>query len=193
MSLGASRPPHRREPRRAIPRADRRGNSPWIKKSVADRAVGVLTYHLATSEGAGPWSHRSIPASIRRTITRGGDILASYSWAIVWCCAAMVSLAAAGAADLEEAAKLLRTGRYEECEKQASAALQGGTHSEDWYALKIRAEMARGKYEEALESLEEATRPLSREPDAVPDRPRRPPVQRSWRPRGRGTRARSSG
>ena len=53
---------------------------------------------------------------------------------------------ARGAADLEEAANLLRTGRYEECEKLASAALENGTPGEDWYALKIRAEMARGKY-----------------------------------------------
>ena len=78
--------------------------------------------------------------------------------AVVWCCAAMVSLTAARAADLQEVANLLRIGRYEECEKQALAALQGGEEGEEWYALKVRAEIARGKYEEALESLEQATR-----------------------------------
>src|SRR5271165_3064105 len=78
-------------------------------------------------------------------------------WAVVWCCAATVGFTAAMADDLEEAANLLRTGRYEECEKQASEALQGGARGEDWHALKIRAEMARGKYEEALKSLKEAT------------------------------------
>src|SRR5271165_1287333 len=76
-------------------------------------------------------------------------------WAVVWWCAATASFTAARADDLEEAAKLLRTGRYDECEKQASEALQGGDRSEDWHALNIRAKMARGKYEEALKSLKE--------------------------------------
>ena len=66
--------------------------------------------------------------------------------------------AAAGAADIQEAANLLRTGRYEECARQAAAALEGEEPGEDWYALKIRAEMARGNYERALDSLKEATR-----------------------------------
>jgi tetratricopeptide (TPR) repeat protein len=79
------------------------------------------------------------------------------SWVMLWGCAATVNLTAAGAADLEEVAKLLRTGRYEECEKQASEAIQVGTRNEAWYALKIRAEMVRGKYEAALRSLAEAT------------------------------------
>jgi tetratricopeptide (TPR) repeat protein len=77
---------------------------------------------------------------------------------VTWCCAAMASYPAAGAGDLEEAADLLRTGRYDECERQATAALQGGERGEDWYALKIQAEMARGKYDDALESLTVATR-----------------------------------
>ena len=57
------------------------------------------------------------------------------------------SFATVAAADLEDAADLLRTGRYEECEKLASSAPEAGTRGEDWYALKIRAEMARGKYQ----------------------------------------------
>jgi len=70
----------------------------------------------------------------------------------------MASFTAARADDLEEAANLLRTGRYEECEQQASEALREGTRGEGWHALKIRAEMARGKYTEALESFNAATR-----------------------------------
>ena len=70
----------------------------------------------------------------------------------------MATCAAAGAADIQEAANLLRTGRYEECARQAAAALEGEEPGEDWYALKIRAEMARGNYERALDSLKEATR-----------------------------------
>ena len=77
--------------------------------------------------------------------------------AVAWWCAAMASFATAGAADLEDGVNLLRTGRYEECEKLASSSLEAGTPGEDWHALKIRAEVARGKYREALEALEEAT------------------------------------
>ena len=51
-------------------------------------------------------------------------------WAIAWACAALVNLSAAGAADLDEATNLLRTGRYDECEQQASAALQSGARGE---------------------------------------------------------------
>ncbi len=89
------------------------------------------------------------PRRLRRTFLR----------AVVWGCMAMAGFAAgAVAADLEEAAKLLRTGRYDECEKQAIAALEGGERDEAWDVLRIRAEMARGKYDEAMHSLKEATR-----------------------------------
>ncbi len=86
--------------------------------------------------------------------------------AIVWCCVAIPSATgAAGAEDPEETTNLLRTGRYDECEKQASAALQGGARGEEWDSLKIRAEMARGKYDEAMKSLKEAT---GRYPSSLP-------------------------
>src|SRR5262245_54360280 len=79
-------------------------------------------------------------------------------WAVIWLWPMMPVITAAGAVDQEEVGNLLRTGRYEECEKQVTAALEGGTRGEEWYALKIRAEMALGKYAAALESLKEATR-----------------------------------
>jgi tetratricopeptide (TPR) repeat protein len=62
------------------------------------------------------------------------------------------------AADLEEATTLYRTGRYDEAATQAEEAIDGGAGTESWYAIKIRSEMARGKYGDASVSLEEATR-----------------------------------
>ena len=97
------------------------------------------------------WTHPTDKISSRRCPRL-------FWWAVVWCGAATANLAASGAEDLQDAANLLCTGHYEECEQQAWAALKSGAQSEDWYALKMRAELARGKYDEALESLNEATR-----------------------------------
>lgn len=76
----------------------------------------------------------------------------------VWSCAALANLAAAGAADLDEVADLFRTGRYEECEQAASKALVAGARGEGWHVQKLRAAMVRGKYQEALGALKEASR-----------------------------------
>jgi tetratricopeptide (TPR) repeat protein len=78
--------------------------------------------------------------------------------ALVWAWAVMPSVVAADDADPEEAANLLRTGRFEECEARAAAIIKEGEGDENWFALKIRAEMARGKYQQALKSLEDANR-----------------------------------
>src|SRR5579883_2203708 len=72
---------------------------------------------------------------------------------------------AAVAADLSDVEELFRTGKYAECAKQAGEEIEGiGFRSEAWYLLKVRAEMARGKYEAALASLEGAFR---RHPSSV--------------------------
>jgi tetratricopeptide (TPR) repeat protein len=75
-----------------------------------------------------------------------------------------VVTAAASAADPDEAANLFRTGRYEECERQATEALSGGDKTEEWYGLKIRSLLALGKYREALRTSEEA---LDRHPASL--------------------------
>src|SRR4051794_28745869 len=64
----------------------------------------------------------------------------------------------AGAANLEEATTLYRTGQYDDAAKQAAEAIRRGAGTENWYTLKIRSEMERGKYSEAGASLNEATR-----------------------------------
>ena len=58
----------------------------------------------------------------------------------------------------EAAAKLFRAGSYAECESKAAEAIADGDREEGWFLWKIRAEMAQGKYAEALVSLEAAAR-----------------------------------
>ena len=65
----------------------------------------------------------------------------------------------AGAADLDEAEALFRAGKYDECAQVAAeqiAGLEGW--GERWRVLKISSEMQRGKYAEAMDTLERALR-----------------------------------
>ena len=66
--------------------------------------------------------------------------------------------APAVAADLQEAEKLFRTGRYDECVRLVDDEMGGNGWSEPWRHLKIKAELATGKYDEAKTSLEGAMR-----------------------------------
>jgi tetratricopeptide (TPR) repeat protein len=59
---------------------------------------------------------------------------------------------AAKGQSLDEARDLFRAGHHDEAAEMAGERPRG----EGWYALKIRAEMARGKYGEALRTLEDA-------------------------------------
>ncbi len=60
------------------------------------------------------------------------------------------------AVDLSEATTLFRTGEYAQCAEAAAAAIEEGQYSETWRLLKIRADMATGRYAEALATLEAA-------------------------------------
>src|SRR4051794_34495317 len=60
--------------------------------------------------------------------------------------------------DLGEAAHLFRTGQYDECARMAGEETKVGLWSERWAHWKIKAELQRGKYAEALASLEHALR-----------------------------------
>lgn len=70
-------------------------------------------------------------------------------------CAALAA-APARAADPAEAEKLLRTGKYAECEKLAAEEIAKGSEPPAWWVLKIRGEVARGRYDDAGKSIEEA-------------------------------------
>ncbi len=79
---------------------------------------------------------------------------------VAWITPLLVFLAgAACAADPEEAESLFRAGKYDECARVAAdeiAAIEGW--NERWRLLKISAEMQRGKYDEASDSLRSALR-----------------------------------
>ncbi len=60
------------------------------------------------------------------------------------------------AADIEGVEKLFRTGRYDEVARLAGAEIEQGAWNERYSELKIEAELARGKYAEAKETLEDA-------------------------------------
>src|SRR5262245_20488663 len=66
--------------------------------------------------------------------------------------------ASATAAELNQAEALFRAGKYDECAQLAEQEIAGRAWSERWRSLKIAAELARGKYAEALTSLEDALR-----------------------------------
>src|SRR3954451_17395609 len=59
----------------------------------------------------------------------------------------------ATAAEFVEGEKLLRAGRYDECAKMAAAEIAKGGFDERWWHLKIQAEMARGKFDDAAKTL----------------------------------------
>src|SRR4051812_15582328 len=95
----------------------------------------------------------------RKYAPKWGDISLLRGAALMICCS--VSWAAsARAGDLEGAEKLLRTGHYDECVRLAEEGIDNNARSEPWRRLKIQAELARGEYEAALDSLDEALRRL---------------------------------
>src|SRR5688572_2502153 len=60
------------------------------------------------------------------------------------------------AIDFADAEKLFRSGKYAEVIDAAAKTIDAGDGDEDWHRLKIRAELAGGKYPEALKSYEAA-------------------------------------
>jgi tetratricopeptide (TPR) repeat protein len=62
------------------------------------------------------------------------------------------------AADLDQAERLYRTGRYEDCAKLATAETAGGFHDERWDILLVRSERARGRATQAMAALEQGLR-----------------------------------
>jgi tetratricopeptide (TPR) repeat protein len=66
------------------------------------------------------------------------------------------SATCAAAADILEAFSLYRTGKYAECAELADKGIQEGQFSENWPLVKLKAEMAIGRYENALKTLDAA-------------------------------------
>lgn len=68
-------------------------------------------------------------------------------------------------ADLDDGEKLFVAGKYDECAKLATEGVDNFLWGERWSELKISSELARGKYEAALASLDHA---LRRSPASLP-------------------------
>src|SRR5687767_2200999 len=71
----------------------------------------------------------------------------------VLACIVMGGVATSRAADVEEAERLFRAGRYDECVQLAKGEIRGNLWDEPWSLLKIRAELARGEAEAAMETF----------------------------------------
>ncbi len=63
---------------------------------------------------------------------------------------------AANAADLEDAEKLFRAGKYEECATAVEVEIENDGWSEPWRHLTVKTELARGRDQKAIAALEEA-------------------------------------
>jgi tetratricopeptide (TPR) repeat protein len=66
------------------------------------------------------------------------------------------AVATADAADLLEADRLFRSGKYAECVEAAEKAAAAAEFSENWPLLKLKAELALGRYPDALKTLDAA-------------------------------------
>jgi tetratricopeptide (TPR) repeat protein len=93
----------------------------------------------------------------RRTLRRGVGLLILVLPA---CCPGALAQAtgAPAAADLAEVEKLFRTGQYDQCAALAAQQIGKDEETDRSSELKIKAELARGKYAAALETLETALR-----------------------------------
>jgi tetratricopeptide (TPR) repeat protein len=69
---------------------------------------------------------------------------------------AMCFPASGVSAEVADAQKLYREGKYSECRTEAQKAIEAGAWQEEWRLEKIKAELAIGEYAAALKTLEEA-------------------------------------
>jgi len=67
------------------------------------------------------------------------------------------------AATIQEAERLYRTGKFAECAAMAAAEIDRGNWLEDWRILKLQAELAQGRYPQALKTASDSrsTHPFS--------------------------------
>jgi tetratricopeptide (TPR) repeat protein len=99
-----------------------------------------------------------------RTVFNRRRVLGSLLSAVFLLACGLVFPPAGFAAELEEAEKLFRTGRYDECLRLTEEEIGTAGWTESWRHLKIKCQLTTGKYAEAIASLEEA---LKRFPASV--------------------------
>lgn len=69
----------------------------------------------------------------------------------------VLSPASASAAELADAQKLFKSGKYAECIAASTQGIAEARFNEEWWVLKLRAELATGQFAEALETFDAAT------------------------------------
>src|SRR5687768_15235553 len=87
---------------------------------------------------------------MRRLVPRGLVL------ALAAAAACLAPAPSARAADLDDAGKLFNSGQYEKCIEACAEAGGRNRLDEGWWLLKIRAELATGKYAESMQSYEAA-------------------------------------
>jgi tetratricopeptide (TPR) repeat protein len=103
---------------------------------------------------------QSIPCFIARFVGRPqhSSFRRTLAFLLGFVVAGVLAAPHAGAADLLEATKLFRTGKYVECVDATGKAIAANDFSENYRLLKIRAELELGRYADALKTLDEALR-----------------------------------
>ncbi|HUY91963.1 MAG TPA: tetratricopeptide repeat protein [Pirellulales bacterium] len=81
---------------------------------------------------------------------------ASASFSLAACLSLLLAAAPAAAADLLQAEQLYRSGKYADCVDYAAKALAASEFNEEWPLLKIKSELALGRYPDALKTLDAA-------------------------------------
>jgi tetratricopeptide (TPR) repeat protein len=77
---------------------------------------------------------------------------------LVTACFWPILISPSSAAEIGDAEVLFNSGKYAQCARLAAREIDGGSWDEDWPCLKARAELAEGKYAQALETVEQALR-----------------------------------
>jgi tetratricopeptide (TPR) repeat protein len=90
----------------------------------------------------------------------GATLIRSLTLPLLW----IGSVPSLYAADIPEASKLYRSGKYAECVELSAKALAAGEISENWPLIKIKGELTLGRYADAQKTLEAA---LARFPYSV--------------------------
>ena len=86
-------------------------------------------------------------------------------WLVLAAALAAAAPAASPAAEVADAQKLFWSGKYAECVAACDEAIEDREFDEEWYLLKIRAQLATGQYPQALRTYEEA---LDRHDRSIP-------------------------
>lgn len=100
-----------------------------------------------------PVAFPSPSVALRGMVPAARVLLCLGGW---WCLSLVGGSPRVHSADISQAVKLYKSGQYVECVRTTAEAIEDGQFSETWRIVKIEAELALGRYPDALETLEAA-------------------------------------